>query len=273
MATHTSYGSAQSKTTSTTLAVTITPSVPAGTLLVLAICCDNVAAATPTITSVSALGSDVWTARAGSVVQSGASTTAGTGVMVFCYTLFTTATVANNATVTITFSVTTLVRTAAISGFKGASNTLRNTVASAGSTTGVPSVATAGTALVPNDLVIGVYGVENNAVMTVDTDTLNGPWALGNSIATTGSTAATNCATGIQYKNVSAAGAQTFNPLGGAADAVAIVFAMAPSATAGFPKVYTGAAFVQKPLKVWNGSAWVQKPIKIWTGTAWRVLS
>jgi len=38
----------------------------------------------------------------------------------------------------------------------------------------------------------------------------------------------------------------------------------------GLIKVWTGSAWVLKPLKVWNGTAWVTKPIKIWNGTTWR---
>ena len=34
-------------------------------------------------------------------------------------------------------------------------------------------------------------------------------------------------------------------------------------------KVWTGSAWVEKPVKVWNGSAWVEKPVKAWNGSAW----
>ena len=34
-------------------------------------------------------------------------------------------------------------------------------------------------------------------------------------------------------------------------------------------KVWTGAAWVEKPVKVWTGAAWVEKPVKVWTGAAW----
>jgi len=34
-------------------------------------------------------------------------------------------------------------------------------------------------------------------------------------------------------------------------------------------KVWTGSAWVEKPVKVWTGSAWVQKPVKRWNGSAW----
>jgi hypothetical protein len=33
--------------------------------------------------------------------------------------------------------------------------------------------------------------------------------------------------------------------------------------------VWSGTAWVEKPVKVWNGSAWVQKPVKHWDGSSW----
>lgn len=44
--------------------------------------------------------------------------------------------------------------------------------------------------------------------------------------------------------------------------------APAPPAT-GRMKVWTGSAWVAKPVKVWSGSAWVEKPVKFWNGSAW----
>lgn len=39
--------------------------------------------------------------------------------------------------------------------------------------------------------------------------------------------------------------------------------------TTGQIKVWTGAAWVAKPMKVWTGAAWVTKPVKFWNGTTW----
>jgi hypothetical protein len=39
--------------------------------------------------------------------------------------------------------------------------------------------------------------------------------------------------------------------------------------TTGQIKVWTGAAWVAKPMKVWTGAAWVTKPVKFWDGTQW----
>lgn len=44
-------------------------------------------------------------------------------------------------------------------------------------------------------------------------------------------------------------------------------------AATGWPKIWTGSQWAQKPLKVWTGSAWVQKPVKVWTGSAWKTLT
>lgn len=42
-----------------------------------------------------------------------------------------------------------------------------------------------------------------------------------------------------------------------------------PAGTGGSIKVWTGSAWVEKPVKVWTGSAWVTKPVKAWNGSAW----
>jgi hypothetical protein len=34
-------------------------------------------------------------------------------------------------------------------------------------------------------------------------------------------------------------------------------------------KVWSGSAWVTKPVKVWSGSAWVVKPLKVWNGSSW----
>jgi hypothetical protein len=40
-------------------------------------------------------------------------------------------------------------------------------------------------------------------------------------------------------------------------------------AAAGLITVWTGSAWVDKPMMVWTGSAWMQKPLKRWNGSAW----
>lgn len=47
-------------------------------------------------------------------------------------------------------------------------------------------------------------------------------------------------------------------------------FAVAITGTeSGQIKVWTGAAWVPKPVKVWTGAAWVTKPVKFYNGTIW----
>jgi hypothetical protein len=225
----TSYGSGGNKSAATTMTIATGVVIPAGTLLVLAVCCDNVTATTPTISSITNIGGSTWTDRAGSVTQSGATATAGAGVFVYCQTLFTATSVPAGTNVIVTFNASPTAKAMEMWGFTDMQNILRNTVASAASTAGTPSIATTGTALVAGDLVIGIAGAENNVVMTGDTDTLNGSWSTIDGVATTGGNAQTNTAVCMQYKVVNATGAQTYNPTGGAADSVAIVFAIVPA--------------------------------------------
>jgi hypothetical protein len=42
-----------------------------------------------------------------------------------------------------------------------------------------------------------------------------------------------------------------------------------PPSGGGLIKVWTGSAWVEKPVKFWSGSAWVEKPVKFWSGSAW----
>lgn len=42
-----------------------------------------------------------------------------------------------------------------------------------------------------------------------------------------------------------------------------------PVPVGGKIKVWSGSAWVEKPVKVWSGSAWVEKPVKVWNGSAW----
>jgi hypothetical protein len=39
--------------------------------------------------------------------------------------------------------------------------------------------------------------------------------------------------------------------------------------TTGQIKVWTGAAWVAKPMKYWNGASWVTKPVKYYNGSTW----
>jgi hypothetical protein len=49
----------------------------------------------------------------------------------------------------------------------------------------------------------------------------------------------------------------------------AFLVALKGTATLSGANVWSGSAWVEKPVKVWSGSAWVQKPVKTWNGSAW----
>ena len=38
---------------------------------------------------------------------------------------------------------------------------------------------------------------------------------------------------------------------------------------AGGIDVFTGTAWVRKPVEVWTGTAWVERSIEVYSGTAW----
>jgi hypothetical protein len=42
-----------------------------------------------------------------------------------------------------------------------------------------------------------------------------------------------------------------------------------PPPTGAKVKVWSGSAWVERPVKVWSGSAWVTKPLKVWNGSTW----
>ena len=225
-------GTGSSKTAATTLAVVNTTGavIPAGVLIVIVGCWDNVSATAPTITC-STIGGATAVANHATPIGSGATATAGAGIFHQCFRAYTTAAIASGATIaTLTSNQSAVARAAHAEGWFGVTGTLRGTVASGTSTTGSPSVATTGTALVAGDLVIGTVSYENNVQMTADADTLNGTWDAVLGTFTTGSTAQTNVGTGTQDKIVTATGAQTFNPTGGVGDTVACVFAVIPVA-------------------------------------------
>jgi hypothetical protein len=219
------FGSNATKTVGATLAITASSTIPAGTLLVLGVSWDNIDAATPTISTVSASGGGTWTSRGTANV--GVSATAGSGIFAAVYTTLTTSQINSGATITtITFSsASTASKAAAIVGLDNMIQSIRGSVISATSTGGAPSAVTT-TAPVTGDVVIGVIHGEDNATPTGDADTLNGSWSAIYGTASTGAGAATNMAIGIQAKTVTAGGNQTYNATT-ANDAVAFVFTLA----------------------------------------------
>ena len=247
-------GSGSATTAGTTITVTNTSgaAIPAGTLIHIVGCWDNINSVTAPAVTCSAVGGATATASHGTAVGSGVTTTAGSGIWHQCWRVLTTASIAAGATIaTLTSNQSAVKRAASARGWGAATATLRGTVATAVSTTGAPSVVTAGTALVAGDLVVGSVSFENNAQMTRDSDTLGGAWTPIVGGFTTGGAADANVGTGSQAKIVTATGAQTFNPTGGVADTVACVFAVQPqpipTGTAAGTVAWVGAARGNRP--------------------------
>jgi hypothetical protein len=70
-----------------------------------------------------------------------------------------------------------------------------------------------------------------------------------------------------------ASGTRTISPNGTTSgNWQAWMFALKPDVSAAPSagvNVWSGSAWVDKPVKVWSGSAWVTKPVKTWNGSAW----
>ena len=191
--------------------------VDVGETLVVGVVADNVTNATlPTISSITKAAGETnnWV-LIGSVDSSTA--TAGGGVRGMLYAI--TATVRwAAATQTITLSTAITAKAAVSRTFYGVTTTARGTVPSgttgaAGvSTSGAPTATTAGTAIVAGDLVLGLAATESTTIPGLDSDTLNGSWVGFSAGLATSGNATTAVALRPQYKIVTAAGAQTFNP-------------------------------------------------------------
>jgi hypothetical protein len=226
-------GSGSATTAATTLVVTNTRGtvIPAGTLIHITGCWDNIASVTaPTITC-STVGGGTAIANHATAIGSGVTTTAGAGIWHQCFRVLTTADIAIGATIaTLTSNQSAVKRAAHAQGWTGVDTTLRGTVATGVSTTGSPTVTTTGTALVYGDLVIGSVSFENNAQMTGDADVSIGNWDPIVGTFTTGGAAGTNVGTGSQSKVLIGTTAQTYNPTGGVADTVACVYSVVPMA-------------------------------------------
>jgi isoprenylcysteine carboxyl methyltransferase (ICMT) family protein YpbQ len=225
-------GSTQTKTAGTTIALTNSTGaiIPAGTLVHITGCWDNIASVTAPTVTCSTVGGGTATANHATAIGSGVTTTAGSGVWHTCFRALTTASIAiGGAIATLTSDQSAVARAASAQGWSGATSTLRGTVTTGTSTTGAPTVTTTGTALVVGDLVIGSVSFENSAQMTADADTAGGSWSSIIGVFSTGAGAATNVGTGAQSKVVTATGTQTFNPTNGVADTVACIYSVQPA--------------------------------------------
>ena len=203
-----SVGAVANKSGTSTQAVTASQTIPAGSLLFMIIGVDNTDATNPT-TSISTAGGGTWTLRG--TVSSGVSASNGSGVFGYLYSVTTTSSISNASTIsTVTFSSSPTSRAIEVIAFDNTPELFRGSAVTGSNTGGTPT-ATDSTP-VAGDIVIGAIVGEDNTDPTGDADTTNGSWAAINAIASTGASAATNVAVGLQYKIVSATGSQTYNP-------------------------------------------------------------
>jgi hypothetical protein len=115
---------------------------------------------------------------------------------------------------------------------------------------------------------VGFVGAENTTTVT---HTINSAgFAKIPGIELTNGAAAW---TGVVGQREAAAGTYSFEAaVTSSQDGGSILVALSKSAGGGdegYISVWTGSAWVRKPVKVWTGSAWVIKPMKRWTGSAW----
>ena len=184
----------------------------AGNVLIAAITFDNVTnASTPTVSSIAKMSGDggTWT-QIGSVNSSTA--TGGAGCRTEVWAIKTTVAWTANTTYTVTLSNAVTAKACVMQEHSEIDLVVRGTSGSGTSTSGAPSAATSGTALVSGDLVIGAVGHEDNTSPADDSDTTNGSWSTGRKTNTTTGGAATNVGVNMQYKYVTATGTQTYNP-------------------------------------------------------------
>lgn len=220
-----SVGTGTNTTSGTTLAVTASTNIAAGTVLLIALTFDNHASTTAPTLSLSASGGGTWT-QCATTYGAGVTTTAGSGIWGAVFVTTTTSAISSGATITtVTFGSAVVKKIAQVVGYTGVTTTTRVSW-SVGALSGVSN--SAGT-LVAGDLVIGVICSENNATPGADADTLNGSWSTLAGFATTGGSANTNVAVGVQSKAITATGTQTYNGTS-ANDIVTFVGVLTPSA-------------------------------------------
>ena len=195
--------------TSTTLVLTTTVDAPAGSLVVVSGAANNASASTPTF-RVSDSASNTYTTQLQGCGGPGAA--ALDGVCGFVATTRVSAQLAIGATITITLSAANTRIAANAQFFQGVAEAFRSTATSATSNTTTTTPSLVSGAVNAGDIVVGFAMVEDGSnTLTVDSDTLNGSWSTNSLAATSNGAGTTEVMANTQYKEVSAAGAQTYN--------------------------------------------------------------
>lgn len=221
-----------STTAATTIAATVvTADVAAGNLLVAWVVFDNTGTSTPTVSSVSKPGGDggTWTKLTS---FDSPTATAAAGLRGELWGIVTTTAWPVSTAVTATLSASVDDRTILLAEFSGASLTVRHAASASAAAVTTQSVAIS-TGLASGDLVVGASGQEfGGMTWTADTDTINGSWSSAYTTASGTGTSA-DMSSILQYKIITASGAQTYNPASNqSSDTGTAVVGLAPSAGA-----------------------------------------
>lgn len=218
----------QNKTTGSTLNVVLAADVPAGRLLAMSFACDNSGTSSPDISSITTPGGESasWV-RLGTFDSP--SATGSNGVVGELWVILTTTTwVSASFTPQVTLDATRNAKSAVLAEFSGCTTTLRTATVTGTSATGTPT-ATSGGAFTIGDLVLGASGWETALAITGDSDTSNGTWSTVLSLATSGGLDQSNILAALQYKIVTGAATQTYNPTGTSTDAGVILSGLVPA--------------------------------------------
>lgn len=201
---------AQSKVAGTTLVLTTTQSIPAGSTIILGGGHDNTSASAPTVSiNVPAGELAFWNINQGA---SSVTTSSGGGARGFIAWTKNSVDWPSGTVLTITYSASITARAAALATWApGTFKRYEQTSQQNSSSSGAAQVTHSGVST--GDIIIGSSFRESATAPTTDTDTTNGSWAVaGSTIGTSGSTDATNMSESLQYKEATAGGSQTFNP-------------------------------------------------------------
>jgi hypothetical protein len=204
-------GTANSTSSSATLAVTTTATIAAGEFIVVAIGADNNGAGGATSTTgVTDSAGNTYTLRADQLRDPGAAE-AGTSLRVYCATAQ--YALASGQTVTVSFSPDTVSKAAAVWRVVPTSTVTHQisflvetgTVGNGANPTITSASVTSG------DLVIGVNSAETSTTPTADADSSNGTWSTAQvGVANSGSGVTSQVVT-TQYKVVTGTATQTYN--------------------------------------------------------------
>lgn len=226
-----------SQTSQASIAVTVAAAttIPAGSLVVIYLTCDNAGAAgISAISSVQDTQGNAWDTTHSKVINRTAGSAANDGCTVaIYYCRITKALVAGN-TITVNFSPNVTAKCLAGLAFTGANGKHFDSGSASGS--GATYSVGPSASLTSGDLICALAGNESNTPPATDSDTTNGSWSVGGALFTGGGGGdATKMAQKSDFKIVTAGGTQTFNAATGATTdwgAVYVAFHVASDVTA-----------------------------------------